>query len=384
MKVAIVHPWFLEYGGGEKVVEVLASMYPEADIFCMAVDTTSVPETLKGRRIHTTKLNSILKSSFKFKRASFMPFFPMAVESMDLRGYDLVISSCGPAVMGVNPSHGAVHISYIHSPQRAWWDLYADRLSKMSGLMKLGFLAFAPYIRMFEFSAMQRVDQVVSNSNYIADRVSQYFRRESTVIYPPVDTSRGYLCDSQDDYYLTVSRLDVDKRIDLLIEACNRLGRRLVIAGTGREERYLKSIAGSTVEFVGRVSDKDLANLYARCRAFLFAADEDFGIVPVEAQSFGRPVVAFGRGGSLETVRVDHKGRPDTGLYFYQQTVDAAEDAVRRFERTEHLFSPRHIQEHAGTFSDSIFRERFVEVVQVAFQRKREPERERTLVAVAS
>jgi glycosyltransferase involved in cell wall biosynthesis len=384
MKVAIIHPWFLEYGGGEKVVEVFASMYPDADIFCLAMDPACLPDSLKGRRIHTTGLNAILRGSFRFKRASFMPLFPMAVESMDLRGYDLVISSCGPAVMGVNPGQGAVHISYIHSPQRAWWDLYADRLSKMSGLMRLVFLATAPYIRMFEFSAMQRVDHVVSNSDYIAGRVSQYFRRESRVIYPPVDTSRGYIASSTGGYYLTVSRLDCDKRIDLLIEACNRLRRPLRIAGVGREEKRLRSLAGPTIEFLGRVPDCELSALYANCRAFLFAADEDFGIVPVEAQSFGRPVVAYGHGGSLETVRVNRAGKADTGVYFYRQTVAAVEEAIRRFENVEHTFNPTQIQDHARSFSESIFRDRFSELVSAVLQKRGGPNPNSAQLAVAS
>jgi glycosyltransferase involved in cell wall biosynthesis len=220
---------------------------------------------------------------------------------------------------------------------------------------------------MFEFNAMQRVDQVVSNSNYIAKRVSKYFRRKSTVIYPPVDTSRGYLSTGHDDYYLSLSRLDLDKRIDLLIEACNKLGRRLVIAGTGRMEKHLKSMAGPTIDFVGRVPEDTLSDLYARCRALLFASNEDFGIVPVEAQSFGRPVIAYGRGGSLETVRMsDAGGLSDTGVFFSEQTVGSVIDGIRRLEAHEGEFIPAEIQQHARQFDTSVFINKMSQFVDVA------------------
>ncbi len=370
MKVAIVHPWFLESGGAERVVDGFANLYPTADIFAIAADMKTLSPTLQGRTIYTSCINGLINGSYRYKRTCFMALFPFAIESFDLSGYDLVISSCGPAVMGVNTSPDAVHISYVHSPQRAWWDLYATRLAQMGWLTRQIFFPSATFIRMYEFSAMQRVDHVVSNSRYISNRVAKYFRRKSTVIYPPVDTSRGYLAGSHDDYYLTVSRLDVDKRIDLLIEACNRLHRRLVVVGTGRMEKYLKSIAGPTIEFAGRVPEEGLSELYARSRAFLFAADEDFGIVPVEAQSFGRPVIAYGHGGSLETVRVGGKNaKGDTGLYFPDQTVDSVTACIRQFESAEDRFNPLQIQNHSRKFDTSVFASSFKELVDRAVER---------------
>jgi len=205
---------------------------------------------------------------------------------------------------------------------------------------------------------MQRVDWVISNSNYISARVRKYFRRESTVIYPPVNTAAGYLVEKHDDYYLSVSRLDVDKGIELLIHACNRLRRRLVVVGSGRREIGLRSIAGPTIDFRGQVPDSELFDLYARCRAFLFAADEDFGIAPVEAQAFGRPVIAYGHGGSLETVRVnDPFGRSDTGVFFDSQTVECVIDGILRFVAQEHVFVPNEIRTHALQFDVAVFRQ---------------------------
>jgi glycosyltransferase involved in cell wall biosynthesis len=214
----------------------------------------------------------------------------------------------------------------------------------------------AAWVRTWEFSAMQRVDHVISNSNYIAERVFKYFRRRSVVIYPPVSMSSGPVLPPNGDYYLTVGRLEKQKRIDILIEACNKLDRKLVIAGTGKEEKYLKSIAGPTIEFRGYVPDGSIPDLYGNCKAFLFAAVEDFGIAPVEAQAYGRPIIAYGHGGSLETVRVnDPSGLPDTGLFFPCQTVESLVDAILRFEQSEGRFDPESIQEHARQFDTDTF-----------------------------
>jgi glycosyltransferase involved in cell wall biosynthesis len=360
MKVAIVHPWFLEQGGGEKVVEVLAAMYPKADLFALSARESYIPASLRGRTIYTSNLDKAIACFFRLKRASFMPLFPWAVEGLNVSNYDLIVSSCGAAVMGVNPDQDSVHMSYVHSPQRAWWDLYASRQAEMSGLQRQLFVLAATYMRSWEFNAMQRVDHVISNSQYIAKRVHKYFRRESSVIYPPVNTSPGYCSGQPGEYYLSLSRLDKDKRIDLVIGACNRLKRKLLIGGTGREEKRLKALAGPTIDFLGRVPDASLPALFADCRALLFAADEDFGIVPVEVQSYGRPVVAYGHGGSLETVRVnDPEGRPDTGVFFAEQSVESVTDAIRRFERIENRFRPELIQSHAREFDTTVFERRF-------------------------
>lgn len=371
MKVAIVHPWFLERGGDEKVVEALAAMYPDADIFTLSVDLAILSTNLRGRKIFTSGLNNLLASRLRGKREAFIPLFPWATEGLDVRKYDLIFSSCGPAAMGVNVSPDAVHISYFHTPARSWWDQYAERQAGMNGIKKQIFILFAVFIRMWEFNAMQRVDHVVSNSSYIAHRVFKYFRRHSTVIYPPVNTSMGYLTDQHEDYYLSVSRLEFGKRIDLLIYACNQLKRRLVIGGVGREEKQLKAIAGPTIEFLGWVPDEKLPALYANCRALLFAADEDFGIVPLEAQAFGRPVIAYGHGGSLETVRTnDPEGRSDTGIFFPKQTIESVIDGIQRFESEESNFNPAEIQQHARQFDTLVFVESMRQFVNDAMRRQ--------------
>lgn len=365
MKVAIVHPWFLEIGGAERVVDVLAGVYPDADIFTLAFDPAFLPLNLRGRKIYTSCLNRILGVPFHLKRTAFMSLYPWAVEQFDLSEYDLIISSCGPAMMGVNSRPDAVHICYVHTPMRTWWDLYSQYQAQAGWLGRQFFVVSAMFIRTWEFCAMQRVDHVISNSNYISCRVSKYFCRKSTVIYPPVKTSCGYLAHHHEDYYFSVSRIDSKKRIDLLIQACNQLGRRLLIVGTGSEERRLKAIAGPTIRFLGCVSDAELLTLYAHCRAFIFAADEDFGIAPVEAQSFGRPVIAYGHGGSLETVRVDDSsGRSDTGILFPQQTLESVIDGIQRFEAREKSFIPAEIRKHAQEFDTSVFVEKMHQIIE--------------------
>jgi glycosyltransferase involved in cell wall biosynthesis len=354
LKTAIVHYWMLSSGGAERVVEVLASAYPEADIYGLfkcrgaCVDVT---ERMKCSFVNRIPLiNRIYKS--------LLPLYPLAAESLDLRGYDLVISSDTNVMKGVLVDQDAVHICYCHTPMRYVWDLYRDFLMRTPMLFRPIFAITSHYLRLWDYSAAQRVDYFVANSRYIQDRIRKVYRRESTVIYPPVEIARGYISDQHEDFYLSVGRLSATKKLDLLIHACNRLGRRLVIAGTGVEEKRLKSIAGPTIEFRGRVPEAELAQLYAKCRAFLFAADEDFGIVPVEAQSYGRPVIAYGHGGVLETVKVNsNDGSSDTGLFFAQQTVDSVVDGILRFEAREDSFTPQEIQNHARQFDVSVFLE---------------------------
>lgn len=353
MRVAIIHPWFLFTGGGERVTGVLAGMFPQADVFALFSDERFVPDSMRDRKVVTSFLDA-LPASHRFYR-QLMPLYALAAESLDMSGYDLVISSCSSVCKGVLPDQSAVHVCYCHTPTRFVWDYYVPFLRQQPKLLQPMFAAVSHYLRVWDFQAAQRVDQYAANSKFVADRIWKYYRRESAVIYPPVDTKVGYIESTQEDYYLSVGRLTHTKRIDLLIQACNRLGRRLVIAGTGRETEALKAIAGPKTEFLGRVDDKELPRLYSRCRAFLFAAEEDLGMVPLEAQAYGRPVIAFRKGGSLETVRGYGECTAPTGLYFDNQSVDDVTTAIQRFESLEQNFLPAQIRAHAVTFDTSVF-----------------------------
>jgi glycosyltransferase involved in cell wall biosynthesis len=355
LRVAIVHPWYLAHGGAEQTVDALAQAFPAADFFTLLYNEKDLPKNLRGRNITALKMNWI---PAKYKLYRFLlPFYPLMIESLDLTGYDLILSSDSCVIKGVLIDQNAVHICYCHSPMRCLWDLRHQFATSFIKPVRSIFTLGTHYVRQWDFTAAQRVDKFVANSYNVAQRIVKFYRRESTVVYPPVGTASAYVSPDHDDYYLSVGRLTDVKRIDVLIRACNRLGRRLVIAGTGRELDRLKGMAGPTIEFVGRVPDAELRRLYARCRAFLFAADEDFGIVPVEAQAYGRPVVAYGRGGALETVRPMMAGAESdaTGVFFAEQTEESAAEAILEFEQIEHLFRPDRIQSHARRFDTRVF-----------------------------
>jgi glycosyltransferase involved in cell wall biosynthesis len=357
MRVAIVHHWFVSQGGGERVAEALARMYPAADLFALVADPQKVPEPLRHLTLKTSFLDRLPFASRIYRHL--LPLYPQAVENLDLRGYDLVLSSDSGPMKGVVVSPSAVHICYCHSPMRYLWDQYHQYRRGMGPLSKAAFSLSANYVRSWDQRAAQRVTEFVANSRYVAGRIRSCYRRESTVIYPPVDTSSGYLVSQPGKAYLTVDRLVPYKRVDLLIEACNLLGRELRIIGTGPEEHRLRSQAGKTIRFLGAVDEALLWEEYANCRAFLFAAEEDFGMAIVEAQSCGRPVIVFGKGGALETVRCLDATAPhpqDSGVLFYEQTPKAVTEAILHFEANEHSFQPQGIRQQACHFGTESFR----------------------------
>jgi glycosyltransferase involved in cell wall biosynthesis len=368
VRIAIVHPWFLAMGGAEATVDALAVAFPEADIKCLLFQPEHLPNHLREKDVRGLDINWLPGKFYWYRHL--LPYWPSAVEMVDLRGYDLVVTSDSNIMKGVDTDQGAVHICYCHTPMRCLWDLHLDYYNNMPGLVRPIFRFGTHYVRAWDFQAAQRVDHFVANSRYVQRRILKYYRRKAPVIYPPVDAEKGYVSTDHSDYYLWVGRLTATKRIDLLVSACKRLGRRLLVAGDGREYKHLKALAGPTVAFLGRVPDTQLPELYADCRAFLFAADEDFGIVPVEAQSYGRPVIAYRHGGSLETVRVnDPDGRPDTGIFFNHQSVESVIDAINRFEQVESRFEPAEIRRHSLQFDTSVFIEQFCAFADAAMRK---------------
>ncbi len=371
MRVAIVHHWFISLAGGERVVDTIASIFPTADVFTLFLDKQKLPPALQKRKITT----SFLDKTPGARRAHrhFLPFYPLAVEMLDLSGYDLVITSDSGPMKGVVTDPNATHICYCHSPMRYLWDGYSAYLRQMSPLAQTIFGLASHYVRNWDYSAAQRVDHFIANSNYVAGRIRKYYRRDSTIIHPPINTSQSFLARKHEDYYLAVGRLVPYKRTDILIDACSKLGRKLVIVGDGPEMKRLKRHSGPNIEFLGEVDEAQLRNVYAQCRALLFAADEDFGMVPLEAQSYGRPVIAFGKGGSLETVvgvyaptrqQTLEEGSAITGVFFAEQTADALANAILSFESSEDMFVPEQIQLHARRFDTSIFIDRLRKYVE--------------------
>ena len=313
-----------------------------------------------------------------------LPLYPFAVEQFDLRAYDLVISSESGPTKGVLTNADTCHICYCHTPMRYLWDFYQEYKTR-SGLGRIGRLAFAltcHYARIWDYMSAARVDYFVANSMNVSKRIQKIYGREAEVIYPPVDVSSVVLDRPRGDHYLAVGQLVSYKRFDLAIEACNRLGRQLRIVGQGEEYKSLRKQAGETVRFLGPLSDGELKEQYALCRAVLFPGEEDFGIVPVEAQAAGTPVVAFGRGGATETVigvteTTESIAEKATGIFFPQQSVDSIEEAVLKFERIEQQFSSHFIRDHARQFHQQYFKEsmhRFItETLEVHRQRSAAP-----------
>jgi glycosyltransferase involved in cell wall biosynthesis len=362
LRVAIVHHWFVSRAGGERVFDTIASIFPAADVFTLFLDKQKLPPALHKHKVTTSFLDKI-PGAQKVHR-HFLPFYPLAVEMLDLGGYDLVISSDSGPMKGVLTDPHSTHICYCHSPMRYLWDGYSAYHRRMSPLAQAVFGITSHYVRNWDYSAAQRVDHFIANSQYVSGRIRKYYRRNSTVIHPPIDTSRGYLAGNHENYYLAVGRLVGYKRTDILIDACRKLERKLVIVGDGPERKKLEKISPKNVEFVGELDDAALKSAYARCRALLFAADEDFGMVSLEAQSYGRPVIAFAKGGSLETVRGTYtpitqqnaaEGNTMTGVFFREQTADSLADAISSFEASEGLFLPQQIQSYARKFDTSIF-----------------------------
>ncbi|OFW28446.1 MAG: glycosyl transferase [Acidobacteria bacterium RIFCSPLOWO2_12_FULL_60_22] len=361
--MAIVHYWFVRRRGGERVVEELAKIFPHADLYTLVADPAAVPSSLRKNAIHTSFVQCI-PGSLRWHRY-FLPLYPIALEQFDLRNYDLVISSESGPAKGVITSPRTCHICYCHSPMRYLWDMYHSYRNRkvMNPLLQAVFSLSAHYLRIWDLASASRVDYFVANSHHVARRIRKYYGREATVIYPPVTVSSGYTSDTTEGYYLVVSQLTYYKRIDLAIEACNHLRRPLRIVGEGEEYKRLRRLAGPTIQFLGFLPDPELHEQYARCRALLFPGEEDFGIVPVEAQSFGRPVIAYGRGGALETTMgffPDEPPRPEsaTGVFFRQQSEEALAEAILAFERLEARFSPELIRSHAKRFDAHSFREK--------------------------
>lgn len=358
LRVALLFYWFVGHGGGEQVMEVLSEMFPQADLFCLVADPATMTPRLRAHKLTTSFLQRIPGARRWYRH--FLPLQPFALEQLDLSGYDLVISLESGPTKGVLTHGSTCHICYCLSPMRYIWDLYPEYRRQLRPVVRSVFSFTAHYMRMWDLASAYRVDSFGAISQAVAGRIRKHYRRDATVIYPPVNVSNGYLSPKTNGYYLVVGRLVDYKRVDLAVKACNLLKRELRIVGKGDQDKKLRSLAGPTVQFLGHVDANRLRENYADCRALLFPGEEDFGIVPVEAQSFGRPVIAFGRGGALETVIgfSDNEERPElsTGVFFAEQSVDCLADAILQFESVETKFSPEFIRSTVERFDVSRFK----------------------------
>lgn len=375
MKVAIVHEWFEVYAGSEKVVEHLLQMFPQADVFGVADFLSDKDRAfLGGRTVRTTFIQKLPFAKRRFR--SYLPLMTLAIEQLDLSAYDLVLSSSHAVSKGVLTGPDQVHVSYVHSPIRYAWDLQHQYLQD-SGLTNgfKGLLAklVLHYMRMWDFRTSAGVDLLIANSAYIGRRIRKAYGRDCVVVYPPVDIEAFPLHVDKDDYYLAAARMVPYKKMPVLVEAFARMpGKRLVVVGEGPDYERCRTLAAASpnVELVGYQPADKLRSHMQRAKAFVFAAEEDFGITLVEAQACGTPIIAFGRGGARESVRPLGGTDAPTGIFFDEQTPEAVMAAVARFESTLGQISPLACRANAERFSIAAFRSTYLRRVQEVLERR--------------
>lgn len=364
--IALMHEWFTTLAGSEKVVEQFCGLYPEADLFAVYADPefVKVTEFLRTRNLQTTFIKNLPRAEKSFR--SYLPLMPLAVEQLDMSPYQLIISSSHAVAKGILTGPDQLHISYVHSPIRYAWDLQHQYLRE-SGLSTglKGWMAkwMLHKMRIWDARTANGVDYFVANSHFIARRIKKVYGRTADVIYPPVDIASFASVDKKEDFYLTASRLVPYKKMDLIVEAFSAMpDRRLLVIGSGPDMEKIKAKAGPNVEMLGYQPFSVLKSSMQKARAFVFAAEEDFGITPVEAQACGTPVIAFGKGGSLETV-IAHGAQP-TGIFFEEQTVASLCNAVKDFESKQDIFLPEACRRNAERFSVERFNCEFSEYVE--------------------
>ncbi|KPF42001.1 glycosyl transferase [Rhizobium sp. AAP43] len=357
LRVAIVHYWLVSMRGGEKVIEELCQLFPQADIFTLVCDETRLSARLRQHRITTSFLQKIPGARRHYTKM--LPLMPFALEHFDLQDYDLVISSESGPAKAIVTRPDALHVCYCHSPMRYIWDQFHLYRKGLPWIGRVMMSLTAPILRVWDVTTAARVDTFVANSAYIGSRIRRFYNRDATVIHPPVAVDDFKLGTGQGEFYLYAGQLTGYKRADLAVRACTESGRQLVVIGEGEQTAHLRAIAGPSVTFLGHQPFPVLAEHLSRCRALLFPGTEDFGILPVEAMASGRPVIAFDAGGARETV-----SSPDVGLRFAEQTVEGMLEAINAFEARESEFDPAVIRRHAERFSSEVFRSRFRTLVE--------------------
>ncbi len=362
MKIALVHDWMNQMGGAEDVLEVLTTLFPNTPVYTSLYAAGKMPDHWRSWDIRTTFIDRLPFS--RRRQQLYFPLYPLAFEQFDFGDYDLVLSNKSGFCHGIITGPETLHICYCLTPTRYVWryQQYAEQ-ENLSRMVRLFLQPFLTQLRLWDRLAADRVDHFIAISDTVRRRIAKIYRRESTIIYPPVDTSRFEPVSQVDDYYLMVGRLVPYRRIDLLIEAFNKMGRPLLIAGSGRDRQRLEALAGPTITFLGYVPDGDLPEIMARCRAFVFPGEEDFGIAPLQAMAAGRPVIAYAAGGALETVV------PGTGALFAQQSVAAIIKAVEGFDAGG--INPSVIRAHAEKFDIAVFKARVADFIEQKLEERR-------------
>lgn len=353
MKIAIVCDWLVTYAGAERVLEQIIKLYPASDLYCV-VDFLEGEDRkfLQGKKPRTTFIQNLPKAKTYYR--SYLPFMPLAIEQIDLSGYDLIISSSHAVAKGVITGPDQVHISYVHSPMRYAWDLqhqYIKEAKLDKGIKSYIARVILHYMRLWDQRTSNSVDHYIANSRFIARRIKKIYGKEATVIYPPVDVEAFECLEEKEDYYLTASRLVPYKKVKLIVEAFNEMPeKQLIVIGDGPERKAIEAIAGKNIEMLGYQPFKVLKEKMQKAKAFVFAAEEDFGITPVEAQACGTPVIAYGKGGVLETVQGLEK-KNATGVFFFRQEKDSIREAVQLFEEVLYSIKNENCKKNAEIYN---------------------------------
>lgn len=361
MKVAIVHDFLMRLGGAERVVKALADMFPKAPIYTLLYDEEKVGTVFPKERIHTSFLQKY--PEFIRRRYRYLtPKMPRAIEELNFEGYDLVISSNTAFGHGIVTPLNTKHICYCHSPMRYAWDWVNEYREEhnIRGLKRLFYAPVLKYLREWDKVASDRPNLYLANSKNVQKRLKKYYRTDSVVVYPPVDIDKFATCHDHAGYFLIVSTLTPYKKIDLAIQLFNKIRRKLVVIGDGPHREYLENIAADNIEFLGFKDDGTVVEYMKNCRAFIFPGEEDFGITPVEAMACGKPVLAYAKGGCLETMI-----EGQTGEFFYEPTVESMEDGLARLMYNERFYKPRNIRLHSQQFSREIFEKNFKQALKL-------------------
>ena len=364
MKVALVHDWLTGMRGGEKCLEVFCDIFPDADLYTLICKKNSLSSSINKMHIKAAKLQSFpfVEKYYRY----LLPIMPTAIEQFKLKGYDLILSSSHCVAKGIITDKNSLHICYCHTPMRYIWDLSSQYFSKTNTgpVTRFIFPFVKKYLQNWDIKSSEKVDYFIANSKNVSERIKRIYNRNSDVIYPPVNTKFFELSDNVDDYYLIVSAFAPYKRIDLAIKAFNQLGYPLKIIGGGQCERQLRQMAGPNIKFLGFIEEKKIKQYYSRCKAFIFPGEEDFGITPLEAMSSGRPVIAFGKGGALETViPFDSDNDNGTGIFFHEQAEKSLIGAIQKFEKIEGKFNSKKIRNHTLQFDREVFEKKIKEFI---------------------
>jgi glycosyltransferase involved in cell wall biosynthesis len=361
-KIALVHDWLTGMRGGEKCLEVLCELFPDADLYTLIHQKGELSDTIEAMPIHTSFVQHL---PFGLKRyRHYLPLFPTAIEQFDFSAYDLIVSSSHCVAKGVKHDDSSYHISYVHAPMRYVWDQFNTyfRHSRTSLPVRIGAELIRPYLQRWDRNTAKRVDTFLCNSDNIRKKILEYYGRESQVIYPPVDLTRFKPGDTKTGYYLMVGAFAPNKRVDLAVEAFNQLKLPLKISGSGQDEEHCRSIAGANIEFLGTLSNEKLLELYQQARALVFPGEDDFGITPLESQACNTPVIAFASGGALETVT------EQTGVFFAEQNVEALIEAVEKMERSWKSFAPEAFQLQTSRFDRGHYKEQMAHAIEFGYR----------------